>query len=175
MNLLNGYIYVRNHSSYEIMNICKLGKTHNIPERDSQYATGELKRGNFIIVFEVPIKKMGIIERLLQYEFRTFNIRHNAGTEFYDKQIITLIEPYLINLGINYKKLSNQEIHNLLRINRIKNTRSKINIKELIKVAKFLKLKKQYNWIVRDYQKKIIDFSKEELSIKNKIYIISMI
>ena len=171
MNLLNGYIYVRNHSSYEIMNICKLGKTHNIPERDSQYATGELKRGNFIIVFEVPIKKMGIIERLLQYEFCKYNVKYDAGTEFYNKQIIMLIEPYLINLGVDYKKLSNQEIHNLLRINRIKNTRLKINIKELIKVAKFLKLKKQYNWIVRDYQKKIIDFSKKELSIKNKIYI----
>ena len=28
---------------------------------------GEIKRGYFEPVFEVPIKKMGIIERLLQY------------------------------------------------------------------------------------------------------------
>ena len=113
----NGYIYVRNHPSYDLLNACKLGKTQNIPERDITYATGEIVRGNFDIIFEVPIKQMSIIERLLQYEFRKFNIRQNAGTEFYDKQIITLIEPYLISLGVDYKKLSNQEIQDLLRNN----------------------------------------------------------
>ena len=46
---------------------------------------------------EVPILKMGIIERLLHYEFRELNIRYNAGEgeEFYNKEIITRIEPYL--------------------------------------------------------------------------------
>jgi len=41
-------------------------KQINIPERDTQYATGEIKRGYFEAVFEVPIEKMGIVERLLQ-------------------------------------------------------------------------------------------------------------
>jgi len=159
-----GYIYVRIHPSYDLLNACKLGKTHNIPERDATYATGEIIRGYFNIVFEVPIKKINIIERLLQYEFYKFNIRHNAGTEFYDKQIITLIEPYLIKLNIDYKKLSNQEIKDLLKINR-----KKINIKDLIKTLKLLR--EQYKWTVRDYQTKIINFSKNELLTQNKIYI----
>ena len=51
----NGYIYVRNHPSYDLLNACKLGKTQNIPERDITYATGEIVRGNFDIIFEVPI------------------------------------------------------------------------------------------------------------------------
>jgi superfamily II DNA or RNA helicase len=160
----NGYIYVRNHPSYDLFNVCKLGKTQNIPERDATYATGEIIRGSFNIIFEVPIKKMGIIERLLQYEFRMFNIRHNAGTEFYDKQIITLIEPYLINLGVDYKKLSNQEIHNLLRINR-----KRIDIKDLIRVLQLLRA--EYKWIVRDYQTEIINFCKKKILTQNKIYI----
>ena len=72
MNQTNGYIYVRNHPSYDVNDACKMGKANNIPERDTQYATGEIKRGNFIAVFEVP--SAGIIERLLQYEFRELNV-----------------------------------------------------------------------------------------------------
>ena len=105
MNSTNGYIYVRNHPSYDVDDACKMGKAINIPERDTQYATGEIKRGYFEVVFEVPIEKMGIVERLLQNEFRELNVKYDAGTEFYDKKIITLIEPYLIKLGIKYKKL----------------------------------------------------------------------
>ena len=55
MNQTYGYIYVRFHESYEKYNACKLGKTQNIPDRDTQYATGEIKRGYFEAVFEVPI------------------------------------------------------------------------------------------------------------------------
>jgi hypothetical protein len=83
-----------------------MGKANNIPERDTQYATGEIKRGYFEAVFEVPIGKMGIIERLLQNEFRELNVKFDAGTEFYNKKIITLIEPYLITLRIKYRNES---------------------------------------------------------------------
>jgi len=53
-----GHIYIRNHPSYD--DACKMGKASNIPERDSIYATGEIKRGYFEAVFEVPIEKMAI-------------------------------------------------------------------------------------------------------------------
>ena len=56
------------------------------------------------------------------------NVKYDAGTEFYNKKIITLIEPYLITLGIKYKKLSKQEISDLLRCNRVRKTLKKINI-----------------------------------------------
>ena len=155
MNQTNGYIYVRNHPSYDVDDACKMGKSNNIPERDTQYATGEIKRGYFEVIFEVPIKKMGNIERLLQHKFRELNIKYDAGTEFYNKKIITLIEPYLITIGIKYKKLSKQEISDLARCNRVK---SKI-------------INKQYIWNEREYQTNIIEFSKNELLLKNKIYI----
>jgi len=92
MNQTNGYIYVRNNSSYDVDDACKMGKAINIPERDTQYATGEIKRGYFEVVFEVPIEKMGIVERLLQNEFCELNVKYDAGTEFYNKKIITLID-----------------------------------------------------------------------------------
>lgn len=101
MNISVGYIYIRNHESYEKNNACKLGKTINIPERDSNYATGEIKRGHFEYVYEVPQSKMSIIERLLQCEFSHYNIKHDAGQEFYDKQIMELIEPFFKKLMYN--------------------------------------------------------------------------
>jgi hypothetical protein len=171
MNQTNGYIYIRNHSSYDVDDACKMGKANNIPERDTQYATGEIKRGYFEVVFEVPIEKMGIVERLLQNQFRELNIKYDAGTEFYNKKIITLIEPYLITLGIKYKKLSKEEISNLVRSNRVRKTIKKINIQTLIYILKSKRTNKQYIWNERDYQTKIINFSKDELLLQNKLYI----
>ena len=157
MNQTNGYIYVRNHPSYDVDDACKMGKANNIPERDTQYATGEIKRGYFEAVFEVPIEKMGIVERLLQNEFRELNVKYDAGTEFYNKKIITLIEPYLFKLGIKYKKLSKQEISDLVRCNRVRNTIKKINIKSLIHILKSNKTNKQIvSYIPRNDQTIII-------------------
>ena len=160
MNSINGYIYVRNHPSYEVDDACKMGKANNIPERDTQYATGEIKRGYFEAVFEIPIEKMGLVERLLQNEFRELNVKYDAGTEFYNKKIITLIEPYLITLGIKYRNLSKQEISDLVRCNRVRKTIKKINIQSLIHI---LKSKKTNNQIVpykpRDDQTIIIENS----------------
>ena len=136
MNLTNGYIYVRNHPSYDVHDACKMGKANSIPERDTQYATGEIKRGYFEAVFEVPIERVGIVERLLQNEFRELNVKYDAGTEFYNKKILTLIEPFLIALGIKYRKLSNQEIGDLVRCHRVRKTIKKINIQSLIQILK---------------------------------------
>jgi len=122
--------------------------------------TGEIMRGYFEMVFEVPIEKMGIIERLLQYEFRELNVKYDAGTEFYNKKIITLIEPYLFKLGIKYKKLSKQEISDLVRCNRIKKTIKKINIQSLIHILKSKRTNKQIiSYIPRNDQTIIIEKS----------------
>jgi superfamily II DNA or RNA helicase len=160
MNSINGYIYVRNHPSYHVDDACKMGKANNIPERDTQYAIGEIKRGYFEVVFEVPIEKMGIVERLLQNEFRKLNVKYDAGTEFYNKKIITLIEPYLITLGIKYRKLSKQEISDLLRCTRVRKTIKKINIQLLIDILKSKKTNNQLvSYIPRNDQTIIIEKS----------------
>jgi hypothetical protein len=157
MNKTNGYIYVRNHPSYDLDAACKMGKANNIPERDTQYATGEIRRGYFEAVFEVPIEIMGIVERSLQNEFHELNVKYDAGTEFYNKKIITLIEPYLITLGIKYRKLSKQEINDLVRCNRVRKTMKKINIQSLINILKSKRTNKQIvSYIPRDDQTIII-------------------
>jgi len=121
-----GYIYIRCHPSYDVYDVCKIGKASNIPERDSQYATGEFIRGQFEAVFEVPFEEMGKIEIDIQNRFQELNIRENGGTEFYKKSIIGRIESYLIHLGIYYKKLSKEEISGLVRSIRDRNTPTQI-------------------------------------------------
>ena len=68
----SGYIYIREHESYEKYNACKVGKTLNIPERDSLYTTGEIKRGVFTIVLEVKKEELDIIEKELQIKFKEY-------------------------------------------------------------------------------------------------------
>lgn len=150
---MNGYIYIRYHPSYD--NCCKLGKTHNIPERDTHYATGELKRGYFESVYNVL--SMDRVEVLLKKDFKKLNTKYDAGTEFFKREIIELIEPYFIENNIKYKKLSKQEIKDLLRINRVRD-----NFKKLLNTS---------YWKERDYQRDIIEFSKNELDVNKKIYI----
>ena len=151
---MNGYIYIRNHVSYE--NACKIGKTLNIPERDTQYATGELKRGYFENVYEVSIKQMDIIERLIQNEFNELNIKFDGGIEFYNKQVINLIEPFLQNNKFKYKKLSDNEIYELKRkyriINNIKNINKKKLIEELTKIKPFT-YQKNFLVIIKEFYK----------------------
>ena len=149
MKLNYGYIYIRYHEAYDKYDAFKLGITTNIPDRDTQYATGEIKRGIFEIVFEIPIEKMKNIEYLLHLKFYEFNCKINGGTEFFNKKIINLIEPFLINIGIKYRKLSNHEISTLLRRNRVKES-----FKKLIQILKLKRTKQIY--IPRKYQTIII-------------------
>jgi len=149
MNLNNGYIYIRYHEAYDKYDAFKLGITTNIPDRDTQYATGEIKRGIFEIVFEIPIEKMKNIEYLLHRKFHEFNCKINGGKEFFNKKIINLIEPFLINIGIKYRKLSSQEINTLLRRNRIRES-----FKKLIQFMRLKRTKQIY--IPRNYQINII-------------------
>jgi len=121
MDQICGYIYLRHHESYDVDNVYKMGKTNNIPERDGVYITSELKRGNFIDVYEVPIEELDNIDQLLKNEFHKLNVYKGGGTEFYKTKIQSLIEPFINKLGIEYRKLSNQEISDLVRCNRIRN------------------------------------------------------
>lgn len=112
-----GYIYVRTHESYDKFNAYKLGKTDNIPNRESSYITCEIVKGQFIIVIEVEYEFLDDIESKLKNYFTLldYHIYHNGGTEFFKKEIHDKIIPFLNSNHINYKLLSENEINELIR------------------------------------------------------------
>jgi superfamily II DNA or RNA helicase len=127
-----GYIYVRTHEAYELYdyNACKLGKTQNITNREPNYITGEIRRGEFSYVFEVPLEQMSRAELWLRYDFKSFNVYINGGTEFYKKSIIPLIIAQLKKRNIEARQLSRQEIDNIKR-----KEYNKKNMRRLIKTS----------------------------------------
>jgi len=139
---MNSYIYIRIHESYNNYNLCKLGSTGNIPERNDVYKTSEIKKGKFISVYEIfkPIKII-IIENLLKTKLELYNLKINAGNEFFDKIIIDKIEEIFINHNIQYKKLTEDEINSLIRKHRIKKLFNNIDKKKLINLLKQNKIK----------------------------------
>jgi hypothetical protein len=109
-----GYIYIRNHISYDVFNACKLGKTLNLGKRDSQYSTSEIKRGHFYPVIEIDNTLLNKVEFDLQDYFYDRNIRFDGGIEFYDTSIKNDIECYFKEKNIKYKLLNKDEITNLI-------------------------------------------------------------
>jgi superfamily II DNA or RNA helicase len=171
----NGYIYIRNHPSYLSYDGCKLGKANNIPERDSQYATGEIKRGNFEIVIEMSKDLIGIVEKMLQNYFNSlgFHIKYDAGTEFYNLAIIKLIVPYLEKTNIKFKVIPNEEIHDLIRSYRIRKLMNKEKIKTFIKNLQIKRTKKSL-YIPRPYQTLIVNDSVNYFQTNDKGMLILM-
>lgn len=128
------YIYLRSHESYEKYNAYKFGKASNMIDRDSVYATGEIKRGAFIMVIRLHKGMEDIIEKSLQDIFTQngYHIYIDGGVEFYDKKIKDLIIPYLNEKNIWFERLTDKELIELERQIRMKNEES---IKNKDKIA----------------------------------------
>jgi superfamily II DNA or RNA helicase len=154
-----GYIYIRIHTSYDKYNVCKLGKTINLIERNSTYKTGEVESGYFEYAIELDIKKLDIIEKLLQNHFKLLGYHYylDGGIEFFTKDIIPLIIPYLKTLNLQFTVLSKEQIKLIIRKNNIKKIFNKINILKI--------LEKNNTIIPREHQinvlLKINDFYKD--------------
>ncbi len=137
-----GYIYARLHPSYDDFNACKIGVTENLTLRDRQYATNEIVRGHFAVVFEVPLKSMKLVERDLIQDFDQFRVMVNGGVEFYSRSIIPFIGPRLKKYDIEFRQLERKNINALLvrptyaeKVDRLE-AKAKENINVLKAIAK---------------------------------------
>ena len=86
-----GFIYIRNHWSYAVLSIVKLGKTIDLLNRASTYTTGEYTKGKYIFIAEIlpesPIDHNDI-ELKLQKDLKYYHKRHTGGREFFCKEIL---------------------------------------------------------------------------------------
>jgi hypothetical protein len=116
-----GYIYIRSNEYWILYDAYKLGKTTNIPDREQTYITSEIKRGYYVMIIEIELTILDDVEKQLQIYFNELNLqlKFNAGTEFYKKEIINFIIQFFDINNIKYKILSKIEIDNLIRKIRI--------------------------------------------------------
>jgi hypothetical protein len=126
-----GFIYVRTDNSKHQDNVCKLGQTDNIANRDSTYKTCEYIKGEFLLVIQIidNIYTHIIVEILLQKYFSQLHKYHNGGNEFYKYEIIKEIVPFLETQNIKHKVLVKEEINKLLAES---NNKQKVNSPEMI-------------------------------------------
>lgn len=134
MNIPKGFIYLRDNGWYKTTDVIKMGITTFAKERDTTYITGEPERGEYICLIEIPLDKMKIIDRMLKTYFKPHHIYRGGGTEFYDRKIIELLEPYLHNLNICFRVLTKDEINSINRGERIRDLPNADKIKRLLSV-----------------------------------------
>ncbi len=155
MNQSKGTIYLRDNAWYKKENVIKMGIATFAKDRSNTYITGEVERGEYICVIEIPLDKMKPMDKCLKHYFKAFHIYKGGGTEFYDRNIIDLIEPYLKNINISYKILTKEEINfmnrqervrNILNIipnvDKVKKVLNKLNVKNIIQTYKIKRSKK---------------------------------
>ena len=152
MNQPNGTIYLRDNSWYKMEKVIKMGIASFAKDRSNTYITGEVTRGEYKLVIEIPLDKMRILDTYLKSYFKQYNINKGGGTEFYDRCIIELIEPCLKNLNINYRVLSKEEIYAMERCERfrsipnrdkLKTIFNQLNIKNIIQKLKNKRINKK--------------------------------
>lgn len=160
MNQLKGTIYLRDNAWYKMANVIKMGIATFAKDRSNTYITGEVERGEYICVIEITLDKMKFIDKCLKNYFKLFHIYKGGGTEFYDRCIIDLIEPYFKNINIQYKILTKEEINLMNRCERVRNIP---NIDKVKKVFNQLKIKN----IIQNY--KIKRSKKNSISDSNNI------
>ena len=64
-----GYLYVRFNELFDMYNSCKFGMCENIPNRENNYITTEVKKGYFKLVIEVNIKILDKLENEIKSYF----------------------------------------------------------------------------------------------------------
>jgi len=152
LKIEKGYIYIRDNEWYKIRNVLKLGITTSIKDRNNSYITGEIERGYFIKILELDVnqQQLIIIDKLLKIKFKKLNIYFNGGTEFYNREIETKIEEFLLKSKIKFKLINEEEIK---RIN-IKN-RNKLIINNYEKL--FRKRNELLIIKPKDYQEEVLN------------------
>jgi hypothetical protein len=60
---MKGYIYLRDNDWFRMEKIIKMGITSSIKDRSNTYITGEIKRGHYTCVIEVPLDRMNELDK----------------------------------------------------------------------------------------------------------------
>ena len=144
MDKSKGNIYLRDNAWYKRENVIKMGIASFVKDRNNTYITGEVERGEYICVIEIPLDKMKFIDKSLKNYFKSYHIYKGGGTEFYNRHIIDLIEPYFKKINIVYKVLNKEEINLMNRCDRLRNIKNVDKVKNLFNQLKLKDIIQKY-------------------------------
>ena len=154
-----GFIYLRDNDWCKENNVLKMGKSESIKDRQSGYITAEVRRGKFIKIIELNVneRQLKIIDDLLKDEFEYLNVRYDACTELYKREIEDKLENFFIKRKLLYSIVNESD---LKRINRNK---SLIYNRYLTLFRNSFKL---LTITPKDYQLEVLNKIEEEAKIK---------
>jgi len=180
MNQSKGTIYFRDNAWYKMENVIKMGISSLVKSRSNAYITGEVERGEYIHIIEIPLEKMKILDKCLKSYFKSYHVYKGGGTEFYNRCIIDLIEPYLKQINMDYKiytaeeiKLINggERIRNIPNIDNLKNVFNQLNVNNIIQKYKIKKISDKPSFYCKDchtnYKRKL-NYETHLMSTKHK-------
>jgi plasmid maintenance system antidote protein VapI len=167
---MKGTIYIRDNEWWKSENVYKLGIAEYAKDRESTYITGELIRGEFVMLIHIELSKMKIVDNLLKYEFQNLNINKGGGTEFYDRSIKDLIIPFLDKIRIKYEILDVNEINRKIRIQLIRN-KIKNGFIKLRTYHSKTRVTQSDEFYERDYQRDIIEYGYKQIIEHGASYI----
>jgi len=139
-----GTIYIRDNQWFSQLGLYKVGKATSAKDRSSTYLTSEPIPGKYVMVVEVGYK-MDIVDKLMKNYFKTHQKYFGGGTEYYDRCIEQLLEPFIKSLNIEYRVLSKTEIDTMERTERFNERKEQIteNKKHLVKLIHNFRAKRE--------------------------------
>ena len=172
MNTSKGFIYLRDNNWWLRENVIKMGITTFAKDRNNTYITSEIERGEYICLIEISLDKMKILDKYLKSYFKSYNIYKGGGTEFYDRCVIKLIEPYLNTMNIYFKVLTQDEINSINRCERIRNIPNIENVKNIFNKIKINNIIQQYknkrvNIVPSKHQQDVLNIIEEYYQYNN--------
>jgi hypothetical protein len=144
MDQSKGTIYLRDNAWYKMENVVKMGVSSTVKNRNTTYITGEIERGEYILIVEIPLEKMKILDKCLKMYFKQYHVYKGGGTEFYNRCIIDLIEPYLQQINMEYKILTKEEINVTNRSDRVSNIPNMTKVKQVFNHLNVQKVIQKY-------------------------------
>jgi hypothetical protein len=97
-----GYLYVRDNENYRRDNVYKIGVTKNLFNRNNQYKTGEFTQSEYIYLIKMNFDILYSVDMKMKKILKPYNLRDNAGTEFYHRDVMDDIEKAIKSLDVEY-------------------------------------------------------------------------
>jgi superfamily II DNA or RNA helicase len=115
-----GMVYLRDNAAFRADAVVKLGITQNIVDRATTYVTGELHRGEWLQVWQVPRGQLQVIDKELKRTLAPLHVYKGGGTEFYSRELIDILADTLATLCPTCRAWSAEEIETADRTARIR-------------------------------------------------------